>query len=184
MDKKMARAYVREQKRKMSQEDIQEKSMCIQNRIYEEIVFQKAEVLYCYVSYNQEVMTKPLIHRALEVGKRVAVPKVVGQEMEFFYLNSLDELAPGYQGIEEPTCESIAREEEALMILPGLAFDQTGNRVGYGGGFYDRYLEKHKDTKFTRLAVAFDFQVVDHLEVEMCDQKVDGIITEKRRIGE
>lgn len=182
MDKKTARAYVREKKRQMTENEIKKKSRRIQARLFEETCFLEADVIYCYVSYDQEVMTRTLITEALESGKRVAVPKVMGKEMEFIYLHSLEELVSGYRGIDEPVGTEIAREEKALMILPGLAFDGHGNRVGYGGGFYDRYLNKWKDTCFARLAVAFDFQVVDHLEMEPCDQKVDLILTESRRI--
>lgn len=182
MDKKTARELVRMKKRQMTAEEIEEKSSRILDRLYQEPCFLNANTLYCYVSYNQEVMTKPILELALEAGKRVAVPKVLGKEMEFIYLNSLDELTSGYQGIEEPTGEEIASEKEVLMILPGLAFDENGNRVGYGGGFYDRYLDKYKQTHFTKLAVAFDFQVMDCLEMEACDKQVDVILTEERKI--
>jgi 5-formyltetrahydrofolate cyclo-ligase len=119
-----------------------------------------------------------LIEAALEAGKRVAVPKVIGQEMEFIYLSSLKELSIGYQGIEEPAGTLVAAEKKVLMIMPGLAFDKAGNRVGYGGGFYDRYLNKNQDKDFVKLALAFDFQIVDSLTAEACDEPVDAILSE------
>lgn len=182
MDKKAAREFVRKRKKQMTVEEIKAKSKKILERLLKEPCFLQAETLYCYVSYNQEVMTKPLISRALAMGKKVAVPKVIGEEMEFIYLNSLDELARGYQGIEEPTGTTVAKEDRVLMILPGLAFDEQGNRVGYGGGFYDRYLNRNRMNNYIKVAVGFDFQVVEHLEMEECDELVDIILTEERRL--
>lgn len=182
MDKKAAREFVRKRKKQMTVEEIKVKSKKILERLLKEPCFLQAETLYCYVSYNQEVMTKPLISRALAMGKKVAVPKVIGEEMEFIYLNSLDELARGYQGIEEPTGATVAKEDNVLMILPGLAFDKRGNRVGYGGGFYDRYLNRNQNNNYLKVAVGFDFQVMEHLEMEECDEPVDIILTEERRL--
>ena len=182
MDKKAAREFVRKRKKQMTVEEIKAKSKKILERLLKEPCFLQAETLYCYVSYNQEVMTKPLISQALAMGKKVAVPKVIGEEMEFIYLNSLDELARGYQGIEEPTGTTVANEDSVLMILPGLAFDEQGNRVGYGGGFYDRYLNRNRMNNYIKVAVGFDFQVVEHLEMEECDELVDIILTEERRL--
>lgn len=189
MDKKTARQLVRAQKKQMTSDEIQAKSQLIFDKVVKAPWFTKAHTIYCYVSYNQEVMTQPFIARALQEGKTVAVPKVLGKEMEFFYLHSLSELAEGFQGIPEPTGGDLAdpvaaREEgkELLMILPGLAFDRQCNRVGYGGGFYDRYLAKYQKAEFTKIAVAFDFQVVEKLEMESCDLGVDTIVTEKRII--
>jgi len=183
MDKKAAREFVRNKKKQMTVDEIEAKSSRILERLLKEPCFLHAETLYCYVSYNQEVMTKPLISCALAKGKKVAVPKVIGKEMEFIYLNSLDELASGYQGIEEPTGTTVAKEDRVLMILPGLAFDEKGNRVGYGGGFYDRYLDQNQTNNYIKVAVGFDFQVMEHLEMEECDEPVDIILTEERRIG-
>lgn len=182
MDKKTAREFVRKRKKQMTTEEIEAKSKKILERLLKESCFLQAETLYCYVSYNQEVMTKPLISQALAMGKKVAVPKVIGKEMEFIYLNTLNELASGYQGIEEPTGTMIANEASVLMILPGLAFDEQGNRVGYGGGFYDRYLDRNKANNYIKVAIGFDFQVVEHLEMEECDEPVDIILTEERRL--
>lgn len=189
MDKKTARQLVRGKKKQMTTEEIKEKSQKILNRVATESWFREADCIYSYVSYNQEVMTQPLITRALKKGKQVAVPKVIDKEMEFFYISSLDGLEEGYQGIPEPKSNDMAdpvAERKAgkrnLMILPGLAFDNQRNRVGYGGGFYDRYLEKYKEAEFRKMAVAFDFQVVDELEMEECDQRVDKVVTDERII--
>lgn len=189
MDKKTARQLVRAKKKQMTLEKIKEKSQEILKRVVEEVWFLQADCIYCYVSYNQEVMTRSLITTALEEGKQVAVPKVIGKEMEFFYISSVQDLEEGYQGIPEPKGNDMAdpvAERKAgknnLMVLPGLAFDNQCNRVGYGGGFYDRYLEKYQEAEFQKVAIAFDFQVVDEIEMEACDWRVDKVVTNERCI--
>ena len=102
--------------------------------------------ILAYADYNHEVMTKYIIEAAWNDGKEVAVPKVVGQDMVFYKLTDFAQLEKGYFGIPEPARGEIVQWEEALMIMPGVAFDRQNHRVGYGGGFYDKYLEKHPDT--------------------------------------
>lgn len=177
MDKKAVRSFIRKQKKAMTQEEISSKSKKIVKSLLKNSCFLEAEAIYCYVSYNQEVETKELIQEALKMGKKVAVPKVVGENMEFFYITSMDELQVGYQGILEPITEKRAIESKVCLIMPGLAFDTLKNRVGYGGGFYDRYLAKNMKTVFHKIALAFDFQVVPSIDVDSFDQKVDLIIT-------
>ena len=113
--------------------------------------------ILAYADYNHEVMTKYIIEAAWNDGKEVAVPKVVGQDMVFYKLTDFAQLEKGYFGIPEPARGEIVQWEEALMIMPGVAFDRQNHRVGYGGGFYDRFLEKHP--YITRVAVAFEFQM-------------------------
>ena len=102
--------------------------------------------ILAYADYNHEVMTKYIIEAAWNDGKEVAVPKVVGQDMVFYKLTDFAQLEKGYFGIPEPARGEIVQWEKALMIMPGVAFDRQNHRVGYGGGFYDKYLEKHPDT--------------------------------------
>ena len=110
-------------------------------------------------------------------GKEVAVPKVVGQDMVFYKLTDFAQLEKGYFGIPEPARGEIVQWEEALMIMPGVAFDRQNHRVGYGGGFYDRFLEKHP--YITRVAVAFEFQMMSEVPVEPTDISPEIIVTEK-----
>ena len=91
--------------------------------------------ILAYADYNHEVMTKYIIEAAWNDGKEVAVPKVVGQDMVFYKLTDFAQLEKGYFGIPEPARGEIVQWEEALMIMPGVAFDRQNHRVGYGGGF-------------------------------------------------
>ena len=100
--------------------------------------------------------------------------------MIFYKLTDFSQLEPGYFGIPEPARGEIAEWENALMIMPGVAFDKQNHRVGYGGGFYDRYLEKHPALK--RIAAAFEFQILPEVPTEPTDISPEIIVTEKQCI--
>ena len=108
----------------------------------------------------------------------MAVPKVYGDEMRFIWMDDLSLVAPGYYDIPEPIADGpVADDELALMLMPGLAFDPEGHRVGYGGGFYDRYLAAHPDHKL--VALCYGFQLVDHLDCEAHDIPVHRVIPDE-----
>lgn len=175
MDKKQLRKEIREKKRAMTPEEIQDKSRILMEKFLQTSFYQKAATLYGYLSYNQEVQTLPILQRALADGKRIAVPKVYGEEMRFVYLEDLSLVAPGYGGIPEPIADSpVAEDPHALVLMPGLAFDREGHRVGYGGGFYDRFLAKEPD--HPTVALCYEFQMVENLPVESFDVPVDLVL--------
>ncbi len=179
MDKKYLRKLIKERKAMMSDAEIEELSASLCLDLYRIDEYKDAGCIFAYVSYNQEVRTKGMIERALADGKRVAVPKVNADIMNFRYISSLNDLKPGYMGILEPPDElECADDEEAqvLMIMPGLAFDGTGNRVGYGKGYYDRYLTQHNKTRYIKAALAYDFQIADSIEADAFDVKTDILI--------
>lgn len=105
--------------------------------------------------------------------------------MDFYAIHDLKECAPGYMGIPEPPLDAAPfvfkeeQKEEVLMILPGLAFDERGKRLGYGGGFYDRFLKEHK--LCTKMGIGFEFQCVEKVPGNEQDIDVDMIVTEKRK---
>ena len=135
----------------------------------------RARSIYGYLPYNQEVRTLSILERALREGKRVAVPKCCGNEMRFIWMEDLSMVEKGYAGIPEPIADfPIADDEEALVLMPGLAFDREGHRIGYGGGFYDRFLAR--EANHPTLALCYDFQVFDRLETEVFDIPVDKIL--------
>ena len=125
---------------------VEEMSKAITQRVVALPAFKHADRILAYADYNHEVITEYLIEEAWKVGKEVAVPKVVGKDMVFYKLTDFSQLEPGYFQIPEPASGEIVEWPTALMIMPGVAFDRENHRVGYGGGFYDRYLEKHPDT--------------------------------------
>ena len=144
--------------------------------------YQAAEVIYAYLTFNEELRTEFLIRRAWADGKRVAVPRVLGKGwMEFYYIDSFDGFITSAFGVPEPPedSEKLADSDDVLLLMPGLAFDRDHNRIGYGGGFYDRYLERYmaKGTKFYKPALAYDFQIVDRIPAAPFDIKVDAVFT-------
>ena len=178
MDKKALRREIGEKKRALSEAQIEARSRVLADRLFAAEQYRQCKSLYAYLSFNQEVRTSPIIERAWADGKRVAVPKVVGNEMVFIWIDSFDNLAPqGAYNITEPIEDGpVADDATALVLMPGLAFDREGRRVGYGGGYYDRFLEKEPDHPL--VALCYDFQLVDHLEVEAHDVPVDVVITD------
>ena len=189
MDKQSIRKEVTEKKKRMSEEEIIRLSLELKEKFCSLEEYRSACVLYAYISYNQEVRTAPIIEQAWKDKKRVAVPRTFNEEyMEFIYINSFDELENGYMGIPEPKYEvfaddfdRIAQEQEVLMLLPGLAFDKEGSRLGYGGGFYDLYLEDYsEETNFIKAALCYDFQIYEKLKTEDHDVKMDIVISNSR----
>ena len=178
MDKKALRREIGEKKRALSEAQIEARSRVLADRLFAAEQYRQCKSLYAYLSFNQEVRTSPIIERAWADGKRVAVPKVIGRDMVFIWIDSFDNLAPqGAYNITEPIEDGpVADDATALVLMPGLAFDPEGRRVGYGGGYYDRFLEKEPDHPL--VALCYDFQLVDHLEVEAHDVPVDVVITD------
>ncbi len=175
MDKKALRSRIREQKRAMTEAEINEKSRRLGELFAASALYQAAETIYGYLPYNQEVRTVPMLEQALRDGKRVAVPKVVGDEMVFIYMDDLSNVEKGYAGIPEPVENGpVADDPRALVLMPGLAFDPQGHRIGYGGGFYDRFLAS--EPEHPTLALCYDFQMLPHLETESFDIPVDCVL--------
>lgn len=175
MNKQELRQAIRARKRAMTEKDILRRSEILAEKFARSNAYRAAKTIYGYLPYNQEVRTVPMLRRALEEGKRVAVPKVYGDDMKFIYLDDLSQVAKGYAGIPEPVADGpVAQDETALVLMPGLAFDRAGHRIGYGGGFYDKFLarEPHHPT----VALCYDFQVMDRLETEEFDIPVDLVI--------
>ena len=142
--------------------------------------FRTADTIFAYMDCRNEVQTGGLIRAAWEQGKRVAVPKVFGDRMEFFYIESFDQVTPGCFQVPEPSgaLEYLARDEKALILMPGVAFDLYRNRVGYGKGYYDRYLGAHPG--HPTIALAFSWQITDRIPCGEHDIRPDCVVTEDK----
>ena len=175
MDKKELRRQIREQKRAMTEAEIIEKSEKLGALFAASSLYQNAKTIYGYLPYNQEVRTIPMLEQALRDGKVVAVPKVIGDEMVFIRMDDLTQVEKGYAGIPEPIANGPAADDpHALVLMPGLAFDPQGHRIGYGGGFYDRFLAS--EPEHPTLALCYDFQMLPHVETEEFDIPVDCVL--------
>ena len=175
MNKKELRACIRAQKRAMTEAQIVEKSNRLGELFLASDAYKNAKTIYGYLPYNQEVRTVAMLEQALRDGKRVAVPKCYGDEMRFIFMDDLSKVEKGYANIPEPIADDpVADDETALVLMPGMAFDPQGHRIGYGGGFYDKFLAK--EPNHPTLALCYDFQMVEHLETEEFDIPVDTVL--------
>ena len=157
--KKEIRKQIRERKTKLSLKEIENHSDIIINNLITRYEYIHSKTIFTYVSFNQEVITKNLIEKTFKT-KRVAVPKIVDDQMVFFYIESLDELAPGVKGILEPvnTADSnIAIPQDGdLSVVPGLAFDNKNRMVMVGVTMISILINTR--IQFHKIALAFDFQ--------------------------
>ena len=175
MDKKVLRATIRAQKRAMTEDMIVAKSEKLGQLFAASESYKNTKSIYGYLPYNQEVRTVAMLEQAIRDGKRVAVPKCYGDEMRFIWMEDLSKVEKGYAGIPEPVEDGpVGDDKTALVLMPGLAFDPQGHRIGYGGGFYDRFLAEEPD--HPTLALCYDFQMMEHLETEEFDIPVDTVL--------
>ena len=143
-------------------------------------VFKEAHIIHIFISKADEPETSQIIELAWKSGKQIGVPCVLPDTPELFHsqLNSFEDLRPGDLGVLEPSPEqrtALTSESFDLVIVPGVAFDRQGGRLGYGKGYYDRFLDQ---SLAFRLALAFDFQLLETVPTEMHDVSMDGILTE------
>jgi len=175
LDKKVLRRLVREKKRVLSAEQILNASRHLAELFCATEQYAAADTIYGYMPYNQEVRTELILERALADGKRVAIPKVYGDVMRFIYIEDFSGLEKSDMGIPEPVSdEPVAADEKALVLMPGLAFDEQGHRIGYGGGFYDKFLAAEPD--HPTVALCYDFQMFPQLETDTFDIPVDRVL--------
>ena len=175
MDKKELRKAIRERKRAMTEAEIAAASQRLGELFLNCRQYQEAKTIYGYLPYNQEVRTVPMLEQAIRDGKRVAVPKCYGDEMKFIYMDDLSKVEKGYANIPEPIAdEPVADDPTALVLMPGLAFTTDGKRMGYGGGFYDKFLAAEPD--HPTVALCYGFQMVEDLPTEEYDIPVDCVL--------
>lgn len=171
----------------LSEEERANKSLEITKILSGCDMYQKARTLLMYASYQTEVSTFLIMERALAQKKQVFVPKVRGNQMEFYRIFSIENLKPGFRGIWEPEGNTevwsgkrengIAEHEHALLVAPGVAFDRFGHRIGYGGGFYDRFLGSIPvPERPCCIGLCFACQLVGQIEPEEHDVAMDLVI--------
>lgn len=175
--KQEIRKQIRKLRSRINADEWQAATEAIAEKIIGSDSFREATDLYCYMDFDGEVGTERIIDEAWRLGKDIWLPKVSGDEMRFYLVESEQHLVRGTFGILEPCGECVqASGEDGLAIVPGIAFDRLHNRIGYGKGYYDRYLKAHPN--LVKFGVAFDIQLVDKIPSEECDCKMDRIFTE------
>lgn len=140
-----------------------------------------SDTVYCYISVRGETGTDELIRHFLERGFRVAVPRVRGKDMDFYYIERPEDLEPGGFGIPEPkhSCEK-AECKSAPVVVPGVVFSERFERVGYGAGFYDRFFEREPEHE--KIAICYDFQLVGAIAADEYDVSMDYVITPSKSL--
>lgn len=178
MNKDILRQEILNKRNSLSEDDVLKKSLTITDKFYEKYSY--LGVFLLYYPLGKEVSTINLIKKLYTLGKHIYLPVVCGDVMEFREFESFECLKKGKFGIYEPSGK-LLDEKPDIMCVPGVAFDKECNRIGYGGGFYDKYLSG--DSSFIKSAFAFDFQIVDNIETECFDIPVDEIFTDERVIS-
>jgi 5-formyltetrahydrofolate cyclo-ligase len=169
----------------MTQEEIRAGSDAIVKRLTELSALRRASALMVFLSYGSEVMLDDLIRWAWREGKRIAAPLSNPGTRELIpcRIDSFEDLESGHYGIREPKVASakpFPREEIECVLVPAVAFDRRGYRVGYGGGYYDRFLPGVPQA--ARIGIAFACQIVEQIPPDPHDVTVDGIVTEREFI--
>lgn len=148
----------------------------------------KATHILAYASFRSEVDTDSFLEWCLQNKKELYLPKTDAKKrtMDFYRVEKLSSLVDGYQGIREPLVTNKFEPDKKqmsdylVMIMPGVAFDIEGNRIGYGGGYYDRYLETYGTYINRTMMIAYDVQCVEPIQVEQCDIRPQVIVTNRR----
>ena len=180
-NKQSLRLKMLEKRKKLSIVEVYKKSKIIQKKIEDNPFFKKSDYILIYVSYDHEVYTHDLIKKFLQTEKKILIPRSRMQThtIDPILLKNWEELTPGSYGILEPKKHiNFLSSNIDLILIPGLGFDISGNRIGYGKGYYDRLINRIPQAIL--IGLAFDFQIVRRIPREIHDKKVDFIITEKR----
>ncbi|MFQ5769842.1 MAG: 5-formyltetrahydrofolate cyclo-ligase [bacterium] len=179
--KQEIRQRIEKQRRRLPKNWIESKSCIIIAQLKDLPEFQTAQTIHCYLAWRNEVNTHELIKEMLHQGRRVVVPVVdlTSRTLIHSQLTKFEHLKAGTFGILEPPKEQIIPvkiNELDLIVVPGVAFDRQGNRIGFGGGYYDEFLKK---TSVTKIGLAFNFQIFDTIPTRNQDERVDLLINEK-----
>jgi 5-formyltetrahydrofolate cyclo-ligase len=159
------------------------RSRIIALKLFEIEYYKNAECILLFYSFGSEISTRSIIDNALSDSKRIMLPRIKDKNIieTYFIANPEKDLQSGYFGIMEPVperCKKASPKEADLAIIPGVCFDRNLNRLGYGGGFYDRIIpELNKEV--LKISLCFDMQVIENVPVSDYDMKIDMIITEK-----
>ena len=164
-----------------STDDIDKNSNIIMDKLFSTQIFKESDCIGFYYSLKTEVLTSSMIQKTLDLGKNVCLPKIDRQSktMDFHTIDGMENLRENYLDILEPVDGVICTNIDAI-IVPGIAFDKSGNRLGFGSGYYDKFLTLH--ASIYKIALAFDFQLINTIDIQEHDVPVDLIITENRTI--
>jgi len=176
------RKQILEKRKSLLEEEVNKKSNLIREKLFSLEEFRQAGSVLFYVDFENEVRTREMIDYSIRLNKKVIIPYIRNNRIELSVFNDFNELEKGKFGILEPRKEFIREYNETpgLVIVPGIAFDSRGYRIGFGGGFYDRLLSEERFKGSIKVALAYEFQIVEEIPNEEHDVKVDKIVSEER----
>lgn len=179
--RELIRTKIKQLRHSQSAENIKNNSLKIHEKLFSTEQLSHSKCIAFYSSLDKEVSTSTMINKALDLGKIVCLPKINSKEKNMMFHNILSttSLEKNNFGILEPTNDEICTNID-FIIVPGIVFDQSGNRIGFGYGYYDNFLNS-TNIKY-KIALAFDFQIVDKIDKLEHDIPMDMIITENRII--
>ena len=179
-EKTKMRKHFREMRDKMTAQYKRSLDIEIASRLLCSIEYMKAKTLLIYMAKPSEIETRDIIHAAFALKKQVALPKCFGEGvMKFYIINSMDDLKVGFRGILEPDtdkCKELTDFTDSLCVVPALSFDPKGNRLGFGGGYYDRFLESYKGIS---AGLCYSSFMKWDLPAESHDIPVDILVTDR-----
>lgn len=182
MDKKEIRKMILNKRDNIEIEERILKDKKIFDSFVKSEYYKSAKVIFSFVSFGSEVNTKNIIVQAIKDHKTVCVPKVISKAegIKTYRIEGLNELEEGYYHILEPKthCIEIDKRTIDLIIIPGVSFDRNGGRIGYGGGFYDRFLYDIEGAVL-KIALAYELQVLQDIPMLQHDIRIDALITER-----
>ena len=180
--KKSIRKKAKSIRASFSEEKVSSVSQQICIKLLEQKWYNLCDTIFVYAAIGQEIDLSCFIERALKDKKRIAFPKVSGEEMDFYYVDDVSYLEKGCFGIPEPTefCPKAFPHEGTVMLIPGLTFSAEGQRIGYGKGYYDRYLNCHSGVY--KIGICYDQLFAQAWPDDQNDVSMDYIITEKKGI--
>lgn len=176
-EKKLVRKQFRDMRNGMAPGQVKELSERICANVTASPQFLEAERIFAYYPIGNEADVRKIVREAWRQGKQVAFPGVSGEDMVFFRVSDFLKLHPGTFGVMEPEETYPVEWESGLMLVPGVAFDRRGGRMGFGKGYYDRYLADHPGC--TRMGIAYELQVGDQIPVEETDMPLHYLATEQ-----
>ncbi|MBS6516796.1 MAG: 5-formyltetrahydrofolate cyclo-ligase [Clostridium sp.] len=177
---------IRNKMRKLRRETSEKERLYWEQKLAEQILslgsWEPGSCVYCYISVQSEAGTSVLIQELWDRNVAVAVPRVQGKDMDFYYITKKEDLEPGAMGIPEPvkSCRK-AKKPDAPVLVPGVAFGQDFSRLGYGGGYYDRFFER--EPEHLKIGICYEFQLEQELPSEPFDVKMDVIVTPDRYLA-
>lgn len=180
MQKNELREIYKKKLFQQTEEERKQNSQLIRENLYKQPEWQQANIIGLVLSKKFEVATVEIIHRAWSEGKSVAIPKCIpdGRKMKFYIFTSYEQTEVVYYGLQEPVVSQTEHVESSqidTIVVPGLAFSGDGKRLGFGGGYYDRYLSNYEGNI---LSLVYDCQLEEHIPIEEHDIMIPKIITE------